>query len=235
MKKPVRLAIMLAGFAVPAIAAAQTPGATDRSTGGYDAARTSTNNADTAIGIANVATLKPAWAVSVDGSALTAQAIVATALRPRREAPLSCRARCHDIYIYRAAPFGVNPLQSLFNDILVGDVAWDQASQTMITANLDAMKAYSIGKSCLTQRKWVQPGISAPGGAKGQAVSPPTIANGIVYYGNGEAETVRAFDLGTGKRLWAATMGGAVFAQPTVAGGALIVPAWDGKVTAFRP
>lgn len=465
----IRLGLVLAGLGLPTIAAAQSPGATDWPTGGYNAARISTNNADTTIGAANAATLKPAWTVSVDGSAITAQAIVATgiatasgsrdlvfvgtehgtnaaldaatgtkvwsvntgfnhvrckdlpngdfgitaaaafdrssgtlyamggdgklyayaagtgAVRPgwpvtvvadpavehvygalnvvnggvyviiasmcdqgtyhgrivrvattqpsitnwlyidgtvtdangnitragpggggvwgsagvsvdptgyvytatgnvftnpenqfygnhilkmlpdlsvvsQASPPSGCSTCDHDftatpvvyqpagckpelavlkkdrhVYVYQSAPFGVHPLQSLFNDALVGDVAYDPVTQTLISANLNGINAYTVGKSCLAQPKWAEPGSSAPGGGTGFAVSPPTIANGVVFYVNGEAATLQAFDLGTGRRLWAATLGALAFAQPTVAGGALIVSAWDGKVYAFRP
>jgi len=465
----IRLGLVLAGLGFSTVAAAQTPGATDWPTAGYNAARTSTNNADTTIGAANAATLKPAWTVSVDGSAITAQAIVATgiataagrrdlvfvgtehgtnaaldaatgatvwsvntgfnhvrcqdlpngdygitaaaafdrpsgtlyamggdgklyayaagtgAVRPgwpvtvvadpavehvygalnvvnggvyvitasmcdqgtyhgrivrvatvnpsitnrlyidgtvtdangnithagpggggdwgsagvsvdpagyvytatgnvftnpenkfygnhilkmlpdlsvvsQASPPHGCATCDHDfsatpvvyqaagckpelavlnkdghVYVYRSAPLSAKPLQSLLNDAMVGDVAYDPVTQTLISANLNGIHAYTVGTSCLTHRKWVEPGISAPGTRHGFAVSPPTIANGVVYYVNGEAATVLAFDLDTGRRLWAATLGALAFAQPTVAGGALIVSAWDGKVYAFRP
>jgi outer membrane protein assembly factor BamB len=66
------------------------------------------------------------------------------------------------------------------------------------------------------------------------SISPPTVANGVVYYGDGPGNTLHAFNAATGASLWnSATIGGAVFAAPTVADGKVFAAAWDGKVYAF--
>jgi outer membrane protein assembly factor BamB len=69
------------------------------------------------------------------------------------------------------------------------------------------------------------------------SVSPPTVANGVVYYGDGGGDQEFAFDAATGAPLWnsGATIGNYLFAAPTVANGALYVGSWDGHLYKFAP
>jgi outer membrane protein assembly factor BamB len=64
---------------------------------------------------------------------------------------------------------------------------------------------------------------------------PPTVANGVVYYADGVASEVFAFDARTGRQLWtfATTAGSGIFASPSVANGQLFVAAWDHNLYAF--
>jgi outer membrane protein assembly factor BamB len=65
-------------------------------------------------------------------------------------------------------------------------------------------------------------------------VSPPTVANGVVYYGDGRTDTEFAFNAATGQQLWhSSVITGAVYAAPTMVNGKLLVPAWDHKLYAF--
>ncbi|HST24927.1 MAG TPA: PQQ-binding-like beta-propeller repeat protein [Gaiellaceae bacterium] len=68
-------------------------------------------------------------------------------------------------------------------------------------------------------------------------VSPPTVANGIVYYGDGPGNTERAFNAKSGALLWSSgsTIHGAVYSAPMVVNGMLYVPSWDDKLYAFGP
>lgn len=67
------------------------------------------------------------------------------------------------------------------------------------------------------------------------AYSPPTVANGVVYQGDGVGSTVRAYDASNGNQLWSTTFSGSspVFATPTVVNRRLYVGAWDKKLHAF--
>jgi outer membrane protein assembly factor BamB len=68
-------------------------------------------------------------------------------------------------------------------------------------------------------------------------VSSPTIAGGVVYYGDGAASHVRAIDAATGLPLWnsGSEIVDAIYGAPSVANGKLYVVAWDGKLRCFAP
>jgi len=61
-------------------------------------------------------------------------------------------------------------------------------------------------------------------------VSTPTVAGGVVYYGDGAGSRLFAFDAATGRRLWTSghTLHGAVFAAPVVVRGRLYASTWRG-------
>ena len=67
------------------------------------------------------------------------------------------------------------------------------------------------------------------------SVSPPTVANGVVYYGDGGGDQELAFDAATGAPLWnsGTTIGGYIFAAPTVDNGNVYVGSWDGHLYKF--
>ena len=67
------------------------------------------------------------------------------------------------------------------------------------------------------------------------SVSPPTVAGGVVYYGDGPGKQLLAFHAITGRRLWSSgsTIRGAIFGAPMVVNGRVFVGAWDGKLYAF--
>jgi outer membrane protein assembly factor BamB len=69
------------------------------------------------------------------------------------------------------------------------------------------------------------------------SVSPPTVANGVVYYGDGYGSTEFAFDASKHRVLWTsgATITGGLYAAPTVVNGQLLVPSWDHVLYAFGP
>jgi len=91
------------------------------------------------------------------------------------------------------------------------------------------MVAFKILSNCTLGLAW-QRSV----GPNQTSISPPTVANGVVYYGDGTGNTLHAFNAATGAPLWnSATIGGAVFAAPTVADGKVFAAAWDGKVYAF--
>jgi len=69
------------------------------------------------------------------------------------------------------------------------------------------------------------------------SVSPPTVANGVVYYGDGYGNTEHAFDAANGTELWnsGTSIGGGLYAPPTVVNGKLLVASWDHRLYEFGP
>lgn len=67
--------------------------------------------------------------------------------------------------------------------------------------------------------------------------SPPSVANGVVYAGDGTGKHIRAFDAQTGQLLWdsGSAITGQTFTQPVVDGGHLFVSAYGGTIYAFGP
>lgn len=138
------------------------------------------------------------------------------------------------VYIFRRSPFVTTALQVLPNNDVVGDVAYDLPTNRLIAANLDGVRAYTFNH-CAPAVAWNTAETSGPGGTIGGAVSPPSIANGVVYYGNGAGGVLHALNATTGQQLLSYPLGGWSFAQPTVVNGTVFVPTWDGRITALKP
>jgi len=126
-------------------------------------------------------------------------------------------------------------------DKFVGIPAWDPTTNTLFVTNsgdssagtfLHGMVALKAAADCTLSLAWQQ-----TVGPNHSNVSPPTVANGVVYYGDGPGHVEHAFDAATGAKLWTSgsTVGVGIWAAPTVVGGRLLVPAWDGKLYAFGP
>jgi outer membrane protein assembly factor BamB len=91
--------------------------------------------------------------------------------------------------------------------------------------------AFTVGTDCQLSKVWSQTiGPQTP-------TSPPTVANGVVYYGDGVGGTEYAFNASTGVALWnsGTQVAGSIYAAPTVVNGELIVGAWNGVLYAFGP
>ena len=124
---------------------------------------------------------------------------------------------------------------------LIGVPAWDPvtgmlyvSSPTDLTGGpyQHGLLAFTVGADCLLHLAWQQTqGLSAA------VVSSPTIANGVVYYGDGPGNEVLALAAATGDVLWrsADAITGGVWAPPIVVNGRLYAAAWDGAVHAFAP
>jgi outer membrane protein assembly factor BamB len=67
-------------------------------------------------------------------------------------------------------------------------------------------------------------------------VSTPTVAGGVVFYGDGTGDTVKAFDERTGTLLWSSrrALHGPIFAAPVVADRFLYAVCWDHRLHAFE-
>jgi outer membrane protein assembly factor BamB len=91
------------------------------------------------------------------------------------------------------------------------------------------MVAFKILSNCTLGLAWQR-----TVGPTGDSISPPTVANGVVYYGDGSGDALLAFNAATGARLWNSNaIQGSVYAAPTVVDGKVFAAAWDGKVYAF--
>jgi len=92
------------------------------------------------------------------------------------------------------------------------------------------MVALSVGANCNLRLAW-----QTTVGPNFASVSPPTVAGGVVYYGDGSGTQLLAFDAVTGTQLWSSqsTITGAIYGAPMVVNGQVFVGAWDGKLYAF--
>jgi outer membrane protein assembly factor BamB len=122
-----------------------------------------------------------------------------------------------------------------------GIPAWDPVTNMLYIGNSSdsssgtykhAMVALKAAADCSLSLAWqntVGPNFSS--------VSPPTVANGVVYYGDGFGNVEHAFDAVTGTELWnsGTTIGGGLYAAPTVVNGKLLVASWDHQLYEFGP
>jgi outer membrane protein assembly factor BamB len=92
-------------------------------------------------------------------------------------------------------------------------------------------KFASTSSGCRTQPAWAQ-----TAGPTSSPVSSPTLANGVVYYADGQGKAVHAFNAGNGSPLWssaAGDLGGSAFSAPTVFNGVLYVSSRDGTLHSY--
>ena len=94
------------------------------------------------------------------------------------------------------------------------------------------MLALKVQSDCTLALAWQQ-----TVGPNQTSASPPTVANGVVYYGDGYGNTEFAFNAATGTELWnsGSSISGGIYAAPAVVNGKLYVGAWDHKLYAFGP
>jgi outer membrane protein assembly factor BamB len=90
--------------------------------------------------------------------------------------------------------------------------------------------ALSVNASCRLRLAWQR-----TVGLNGASVSPPTVAGGVVYYGDGPDSQLLAFDAVTGAQLWSSQsiIRRGIYGAPMVVNGRVFVGAWDGKLYAF--
>jgi outer membrane protein assembly factor BamB len=88
---------------------------------------------------------------------------------------------------------------------------------------LHGILAFDVQPNCTLNLAWQQQvGFNAAPGQENPVIA-PVIANGIIYYAEGAASQVSAFDAGSGTMLWntGTLISGGIFASPTVANGRL--------------
>ena len=117
--------------------------------------------------------------------------------------------------------------------------AYSAALRTLFVSNSSdsadyrrGLIAFKVGTDCKLTESW-----SRQVGPNRSSTSPPTFANGVVYYGDGYGGAAHAFNAKTGQELWNSgfQIAGSVYAAPTVVNGVLLVPAWNGTLYAFGP
>ena len=94
------------------------------------------------------------------------------------------------------------------------------------------MIAFKVAANCRLELAWQK-----TAGRNDSVTSTPTIANGVVYYGDGMGEQIHAFDARTGDKLWSsrpADVAGAIFVAPVVVNGMVLAGAWDGRLHAWE-
>lgn len=120
-----------------------------------------------------------------------------------------------------------------------GEPAWDPLTNMLYVANTSnssagqfrhGLVALRARRNCSVSLAWQRTiGPSAAG-----ALAPPTVANGVVYYGDGRDNTEYAFDAASGRKLWQSSdITGPILAPSTVVNGTLLVPSWDDHLYAF--
>ena len=97
-------------------------------------------------------------------------------------------------------------------------------------ATKHGMLAFYVDANCQLQLAW-----QTTVGPNFASVSPPTVAGGVVYYGDGPDSQLLAFDAVTGTQLWSSgsTITGGIYGAPMVVNGRVFVGGWDGKLHAF--
>jgi outer membrane protein assembly factor BamB len=149
------------------------------------------------------------------------------------------------LFVYAAGALNAGPRQTLdmaaqFGLHFIGIPAWDPVTNMLYVANstdsadgpyLHGMIALKAAPDCSLSLAWQQ-----SVGVNSAATSPPTVADGVVYYGDGPGDEEFAFDAATGAPLWnSGSTTGMLFAAPTVANGKLFVPSWDDYLYEFSP
>lgn len=142
------------------------------------------------------------------------------------------------LVIYDQGELPSGPIQSLQiaggSGSFIGDPAWDPGQNTLYVPNSSSSSAFAngmvalkFGADCLASPAW-----QTELGPADSVVSPPAVADGVVYYGDGTGDTVYALDDATGQVLWSQQLDGPIYAPPIIADGTLYVPA-GGTLYAF--
>ncbi len=120
-----------------------------------------------------------------------------------------------------------------------GIPAWSDTTHLLYIGNssdsnsgefMHGMVALAVDANCQLSLAW-----QVTIGPNFASVSPPTVAGGVVYYGDGPGKRLLAFNAVTGRRLWSSgsTIQGPIYGAPMVVNGRVFVGAWDGKLYAF--
>jgi outer membrane protein assembly factor BamB len=145
------------------------------------------------------------------------------------------------LYVYSAAALSQGPVQSILMGKagrFIGVAAYSPATKMVYVTEGNGTAGaqypqgaygFSVQADCSLVEAWRQ-----NAGATG-VPSPPTVAGGILYYGDTSGAQVLAINAATGKLLWTSgtAIKGAIQGTPMVANGRLYVAAWDSRLYAF--
>ncbi len=123
------------------------------------------------------------------------------------------------------------------NGLLGVAAYWPGAATVFVTNPLNrgpyhhGLLAFKVTGGCRLSLAW-----SSSDGRNGDASS-PTVAAGVVFYGDGFGDQAIALDARTGRRLWNSgrDIRGSVYAGPTVVNGKVYVSSVGGYLYAFAP
>jgi outer membrane protein assembly factor BamB len=143
-------------------------------------------------------------------------------------------------FLYDRGRIGHGPVQKIHlggskdgGKALLGTAAYWPQRRTLYVSNplhhgryAPGIVAFRVTGHCRLARAW-----NARGPKK--LTSSPTVANGVVYYGNGRGRHVVALDARTGKHLKRLNVHGAIFNAPSVLRGVVYAGSWHGRLYAF--
>ncbi len=120
-----------------------------------------------------------------------------------------------------------------------GLAAWSEVTHMLYVSNSSdstsnglnhGMVAFFVGANCQLRLAW-----QTTVGPHAAVVSSPTVAGGVVYYGDGPDSKLLAFDAVTGTQLWSSgsTISGGIYGTPMVVNGRVFVGGWDHKLHVF--
>ncbi len=130
-------------------------------------------------------------------------------------------------------------LASVHQQGFKGEPAWDPVTNMLYVFNTSnsssgtfkhGLVALKAGRNCHVSLAWQR----QIGPKQSGAAAPPTVANGVVYFGDVKGDTEYAFDAASGRKLWQSkVITGPIFAPSTIVNGQLLVPSWDDNLYAF--
>jgi hypothetical protein len=165
--------------------------------------------------------------------------------RPGCPAQLAVGNKYGSFFLYDQDAISSGPVQriqlggsGIGQRALIGVAAyWPRTATIFVSNPLDqgqyghGVVAFHVTASCRLSYEW-----SVTDGPQGDDSS-PTVAGGVVFFGNGFGQHAIAFDARTGRLLWNSgrAIKSTVFAAPTVVGGDVYVSSVGGTVSAFGP
>lgn len=147
-----------------------------------------------------------------------------------------------DFFVYDRRHVGKGPVQRIRlggagngDEALLGVAAFWPKQRLLYVANPHRSGRYKAGLLAFRVTEKCRLSLEWQARRPGKLTSSPTIANGVVYYGEGKNDKLVAFNARTGKRLWTSgdAFGDAVWNAPSVVGGAVYAGSWDGRLRAF--
>jgi outer membrane protein assembly factor BamB len=147
-----------------------------------------------------------------------------------------------DFFVYDRKHIGKGPVQRIRlggagngDAALLGVAAFWPKQRLLYVANPHRSGRYKPGLLAFRVTKRCRLSLEWQAKRPGNLTSSPTVANGVVYYGEGHGNKLVAFDARNGKRLWTSggVFGDAVWNAPSVVNGAVYAGSWDEHLHAF--